>query len=187
MKSKIFGLYVAWLAVAAMLVYAVIEKHPYSYYPLLRWVCCPVFAFSAVSTFQMNRVAWTWTFGVLAGLYNPIFRVHLDRNIWIGVNLFTIGAIVIAAVVFWRSKESTVSLSEDKIEILHVSRRAVAREWLIFLAVLPLGFATCFLDWAASRYSPSGEGSLMANKSRPDKDAPRDRQDKFWLFLCHRV
>jgi hypothetical protein len=31
MKSKILGLYVAWLVAAAMLVYAVIEKHPYSY------------------------------------------------------------------------------------------------------------------------------------------------------------
>jgi hypothetical protein len=48
-KSTMVGLYVGWLAAAAMLVYAVIEKHPYSHYTLLRWVCCPVFAFSAVS------------------------------------------------------------------------------------------------------------------------------------------
>jgi hypothetical protein len=35
-------------------------------------------------------------------LYNPIFRVHLDRSTWIGVNWFTIGVIAVAAVVFWR-------------------------------------------------------------------------------------
>jgi len=38
---------------------------------------------------------------VLAALYNPIFRVHLDRTTWIGVNWFTAGVIAVAAVVFW--------------------------------------------------------------------------------------
>jgi hypothetical protein len=28
---------------------------------------------------------------------------------------------------------------------MQISKHSVAREWLIFLAVLPLGFATCFL------------------------------------------
>jgi Family of unknown function (DUF6804) len=51
-KTAAFCLYIAWLATAAMLVYAVIEKHPYSYYTLLRWICCPVFAYSAVSAFR---------------------------------------------------------------------------------------------------------------------------------------
>jgi hypothetical protein len=50
----------------------------------------------------MNRVGWTWIFGVLAGLYNPIFRVHLDRSTWIGVNWFTVGAIAAAAALLWR-------------------------------------------------------------------------------------
>ena len=87
-RAKRLDLYVLWLAVARMLVYAVIENHPSSYYTLLRWVCCAVFAYSAVSAFEANRVAWIWIFGVLAGLYNPIFRVHLDRSTWIGVNWF---------------------------------------------------------------------------------------------------
>jgi Family of unknown function (DUF6804) len=86
--KRIAGLYIAWLVAAGMLVYAVIENHPYSYYTLLGWICCAIFAYSAVSAFEMNRVAWTWIFGVLAGLYNPIFRVHLDRSTWIGVNWF---------------------------------------------------------------------------------------------------
>ena len=101
-RAKRLDLYVLWLAVAGMLVYAVIENHPSSYYTLLRWVCCAVFAYSALSAFEANRVAWIWIFGVLAGLYNPIFRVHLDRSTWIGVNWFTIGVIAVAAVVFWR-------------------------------------------------------------------------------------
>ena len=110
-RTKRLDLYVLWLAVAGMLVYAVIENHPYSYYTLLRWICCAVFAYSAVSAFEMNRVIWTWIFGILATLYNPIFRVHLDRNTWVGVNWFTIGAIAVAAALFWRSKKQSSAQS----------------------------------------------------------------------------
>ena len=105
-----------------MLVYAVIEKHPYSYYTLLRWVCCPVFAFSAVSAFQINRVGWTWIFGVLAALYNPIFRVHVDRSTWIGVNWFTIGVIAVAAVAFWRKPTCTARSGVNKNDSTEESR-----------------------------------------------------------------
>jgi Family of unknown function (DUF6804) len=111
MFKKLMPLYLAWLAAAAMLVYAVIENHPYSYYILLRWICCAVLAYSAVSAFEMNRVGWTWIFGVLAGLYNPIFRVHLDRSTWVGVNWFTVGAIAVAAALFWRNRRQSSAQS----------------------------------------------------------------------------
>jgi hypothetical protein len=113
-RTKRLDLYVLWLAVAGMLVYAVIENHPYSYYTLLRWVCCPVFAYSAVSAFEVSRVAWTWIFGVLAGLYNPLFRVHLDRTTWVGVNWLTIGAVAVAAVVFWWDNKQSRTQSRKK-------------------------------------------------------------------------
>jgi Family of unknown function (DUF6804) len=79
------------------LVYAAVERHPYSFYTLLRWICCPVFAYSAFAAHEKNRVLWVRVFGVLAALYNPIFRVHLDQSTWIGVNWFTVGAIIVAA------------------------------------------------------------------------------------------
>jgi hypothetical protein len=121
------GLYVGWLAAAAMLVYAVMEKHPYSYYTLLRWVCCPVFAYSAFSAHEKNRVLWVWFFGVLAALYNPIFRVHLDRSTWIGVNWFTVGAIIVAAVAFWRVRASQPNECEKDISHGGVSWQARSR------------------------------------------------------------
>ena len=54
---------------------------------------------------MLNRVTWAWIFGVLAALYNPVFRVHLDRNTWAGVNWFTVGAIAVATGVFLRNKK----------------------------------------------------------------------------------
>ncbi len=35
----------------------------------------------------------------------PVFRVHLDRNTWAGVNWFTVGAIAVATGVFLRNKK----------------------------------------------------------------------------------
>jgi hypothetical protein len=108
MMKRIVGLYVAWLVAAGLLVYAAVERHPYSFYTLLRWICCPVFAYSAFAAHERNRVVWVWVFGMLAALYNPIFRVHLDRSTWIGVNWFTVGAIVVAIVVFLWGRSKTV-------------------------------------------------------------------------------
>ena len=109
MMKRIVGLYVAWLIVAGLLVYAAVERHPYSFYTLLRWICCPVFAYSAFAAYEKNRVLWVWVFGVLAALYNPLFRVHLDRSTWIGVNWFTVGVIVVAAIAFWMDKKKSAS------------------------------------------------------------------------------
>jgi hypothetical protein len=143
--KRIAGVYIAWLVVAILLVFAAVGRHPYSFYTLLRLICCPVFAYSAFAAHERKRVLWVWIFGVLAALYNPIFRIQLDRSTWTAVNWFTVGAIAVAAASFApRGKESTMSAAGDKIQTLHVSRRVIAREWLIFLTVLPLGFATCF-------------------------------------------
>jgi hypothetical protein len=101
------GLYIAWLTAAVLLVSAAIGRHPYSFYTLLRWICCPIFAYSAFAAHEKNRVLWVWVFGTLAALYNPLFRVHLDRSTWIGVNWFTVVAIVVAAVFFWRARSNT--------------------------------------------------------------------------------
>jgi hypothetical protein len=99
-------LLVLWLGAAAMLVSAAVGRHPYSFYILLRWVCCAVFAYSALAAYEKNRLLWSWIFGALAVLYNPIFRVHLDRTTWTGVNWFTVGMIIVAALVFWRRTKS---------------------------------------------------------------------------------
>ncbi len=86
-----------------MLVFAAAGRYPHSFYTLLRCVCFAVFAYSAVvPSYEKNGQNWAFFFSTLAALYNPIFPVHLDRSLWIRMNWFTIGAIMIAAVVFWR-------------------------------------------------------------------------------------
>jgi len=105
-KSTIPLLYIAWLIAAVMLVFAAIEKQSDSFYTLLRWVCCVAFAYSAIRSFQIQRVMWLCIFAVLAVLFNPIFVPHLDRSLWIVADWFSISAIVIAAFVFWKASKT---------------------------------------------------------------------------------
>ena len=105
-KSTILLLYIAWLIVAVMLVFAAAEKQPDSFYTLLRWICCAVFAYSAVRSLQIKGVLWLGIFAVLAVLFNPIFPLGLDRIQWIVADWFAIGVVVLAAFIFWRDAKS---------------------------------------------------------------------------------
>src|SRR2546425_11973611 len=99
-RGTILILYTAWLIAAVMLVFAAVEKQPDSFYTLLRWVCCAVFAFSAVTSFQMKRMLWLCIFATLAGLFNPIFPALQGRSLWVVACGFSIRAMVIAAFFF---------------------------------------------------------------------------------------
>lgn len=99
------AVYVAWLIAAVMLVFAVTGRHPYSFYTLLRWICCAVFAFSAFTAHEKNRLPWTWIFGVLAVLFNPLAPIYLQRATWQIIDWATIAVIALAAIIFWRDKE----------------------------------------------------------------------------------
>ena len=105
-KSTILLLYIVWLIAGVMLVLAAFEKQPDSFYTLLRWVCCAVFAYSAVTSSQMKRVSWLWIFAALAVLFNPIFPLGLDRTQWIVADWFSISAMVIAAFIFGKDAKS---------------------------------------------------------------------------------
>jgi hypothetical protein len=83
-----------------VLVFAAAEKQPDSFYTLLRWICCVVFVYSAVISFQMRSLLWVCIFVVLAALFNPIFPAPLDRSLWIVADWFSIGAMIIAAFIF---------------------------------------------------------------------------------------
>lgn len=51
----------------------------------------------------MRRVVWTWTFGMLAVLFNPIAPVYLQRSTWQILDYLAIAVIVLAGIVFARN------------------------------------------------------------------------------------
>jgi hypothetical protein len=77
----------------AMLLWALLPINPYSYsyYILLRFVVSAVCAYLAFQASRLRMVGWTWILGLTAVLYNPFFRIHLDRGVWSVINIATIG------------------------------------------------------------------------------------------------
>lgn len=78
-----------WLVAIAVAI-ALIPSLPYGYYSVMRWVVCASCAWLALSSLRAEREEWAWTWGVIAGIYNPVLPVHATREIWSVVNIITI-------------------------------------------------------------------------------------------------
>jgi len=79
-----------------MLLWALNPNNPYGYYILLRWVCCGIFAYPAFQSLDKVKQGWIWVLGITALVYNPILRVHLNREVWSIINVLTIGIAVVS-------------------------------------------------------------------------------------------
>lgn len=79
---------------------------PYGYYVLLRILICGACIYLANVDAQMGRSRWAWLLGGLAVLYNPIFKIHLGREIWWITNLATIWFLAIHMWSFARTAQA---------------------------------------------------------------------------------
>jgi FtsH-binding integral membrane protein len=73
-----------------MLLWALYPENPYAYYILLRWVCCGIFFYLSFQALEQEKQNFVWILGITALIYNPIFRVHLNRELWSIINIITI-------------------------------------------------------------------------------------------------
>jgi hypothetical protein len=60
---------------------------PYGYYTLLRLVACGVFVFAAFVAHERKHEILPWAYGLIAVLFNPIFKVYLPKETWILVDI----------------------------------------------------------------------------------------------------
>lgn len=74
------------------------------YYDFLRLAVTAVAAYLALRAYRLNQTAWLWLLGGIALLYNPVFRVHLDRDDWWPLNAGAAIAFAIYAYVTQRGQ-----------------------------------------------------------------------------------
>ncbi|MBI3666357.1 MAG: hypothetical protein HY236_09055 [Acidobacteria bacterium] len=79
--ARLTGFDIARVLAAGMLFLA-FGRWPYGYYTILRWAVCTVAVFSAFQAFAVARKAWTWIFGTMAVVFNPLAPIYLARRIW---------------------------------------------------------------------------------------------------------
>lgn len=92
--------------IAATLLIVALADHPYDYYTILRFVVCPVAAYGAMRAHRFSQVKWSWTFGIVAVLFNPIFVVHLQRSTWRCIDAAVAVLFVVAIFVVRSSSKS---------------------------------------------------------------------------------
>lgn len=103
-------IWIPQLIASLMLPWALNPANPYGYYVLLRWVCSGAFAYLAFQALAQEKQGWVWVLGITAAVYNPIFRVHLTREIWSLLNVVTIGIAVASVFVLKASDEKRTLL-----------------------------------------------------------------------------
>jgi len=82
-KKKYIAIFQIVRFITALLLFWALAEHPYGFYQFLRIIVCGVSLYSLLTSLQVDKKFWIWVFGVLTILFNPIFPIHLTREIWI--------------------------------------------------------------------------------------------------------
>ena len=105
-RDKLLGrlskdLRILWVAPIVFLIVA-LAPWPYGYYALLRLAVCGAsiwLAFNLINSRVLSGLGWA--FVGLALLYNPVFKIHFERDVWMVLNL---ASAIPFAIVGWASK-----------------------------------------------------------------------------------
>jgi len=79
-----------------VLIIAIIPILPYAYYQLLRWFVCGVAVYNSYLSHKLKDTKLTWTFGIIAVLFNPIAPIFLSRGVWFFID-------IVVAIMFFNS------------------------------------------------------------------------------------
>lgn len=73
----------SWVVfVAAGYCFVAAADLPYGFYIILRWLVCATAIALAYEFHGLKKSGWVWPMGLLAVLFNPISRIHFDKEIW---------------------------------------------------------------------------------------------------------
>ncbi|MGA1823070.1 MAG: DUF6804 family protein [bacterium] len=79
---------------------AIIEGWPYGFFTLFRLVVCGATGYLAYLAFKSELPIWAWIFVLIVFLFNPIMPVHLDKDLWMGIDLLVVFLLIISLFAF---------------------------------------------------------------------------------------
>ena len=95
MRDYATGSVVARFIAIALLLWA-LDRHPYGYYQILRWVTCAAGVYAALTAYSLQKTAWVWVLAIVAVLFNPVIPVHLSRDTWQTVDVVAAGVFLVS-------------------------------------------------------------------------------------------
>lgn len=89
---------IKWLCIASgvLLLLAIPSGWPYDFYILLRWVISISSIIVAYGFYKSKLTAWTFIFGAVAFLFNPIMPIYLNKSSWILIDFVSAGLFFLA-------------------------------------------------------------------------------------------
>ena len=69
-----------------LLVWA-LDYHPYAYYIMLRWVVSVINLLILIIAIKQNQKLWMIIAGIFIVIFNPIFPIHIDRELWQAIDV----------------------------------------------------------------------------------------------------
>lgn len=88
-----------------LLFLAMIEGWPYGFFTLLRLVVFGTTAYLSWLAYKSEKQAWTWVFGFIALVFNPLIPLHLGRDLWIVVDLLVALFLIVSIFAFKLPKD----------------------------------------------------------------------------------
>jgi hypothetical protein len=76
---------------------------PYGYYTFVRWVVFGSGTYAAWQLLATRNGGTAWLCFILAMMFNPFFPVHLEREMWRGVDIAAAAVFVYSAVILRRT------------------------------------------------------------------------------------
>lgn len=88
------------LFVGALLLLLALGRNPYGYYNFLRLYVTALSLYGAYVASGLERQRWFAFFCVTAILFNPLFPIHLTRDLWAVVDVVLAGVLLASLVLF---------------------------------------------------------------------------------------
>jgi len=85
-----------------MLILALPAGWPYGYYTLLRFAVCGTAVYLAIVCYAKKKTGWVYGLGLLAVLFNPLAVIHLEKTVWMFIDLMTAGVFVYLLIKHWK-------------------------------------------------------------------------------------
>ena len=98
MKKQIY------LFLAAMLLLC-LAPMPYGYFMLVRFVMMVACGWMAYQYYQQHKAVATWVFGILAMLFQPMYKIALGRTIWNVVDVIVAIFFIVLFVLEWKREK----------------------------------------------------------------------------------
>ena len=96
--------------IAAILLFLALDRHPYGYYKLLRFVVSGVTVYGVYIGAKFEKIGWVLTFGIIAILFNPLIPIYLRRGTWQFIDLAVAVLLLISIFLLRKSQSGQVDV-----------------------------------------------------------------------------